>query len=222
MTTVASTFQPFVLFASGLSIESTHKVRLTIKSGTMKCYQAAWLTSNMQATDPSPAIRRMISGRYYGTEPYNPATNNPAVGTAQVVPFWVGRTKTFDQIAVDVTAAQAGSTIQLGIYGAGVGDQPLGLIVDAGAVDSSTTGFKTITLTGIVLQPGWHWLACLSLGAAPSFRANNISHPLVTPSAGSTIYAFSAYSATGLTALPAVWISATTAPVGPRILLRAL
>jgi len=121
MTTVASTFQPFVLFASGLSIENTHKVRLTIKSGTMKCYQAAWLTSNVQATDPSPTIRRFVSGRYYGVEPYLPTTNNPAAGTGQVVPFWVPRAKTFDQIAVDVTTAVAASTIELGIYGARCG-----------------------------------------------------------------------------------------------------
>jgi lysophospholipase L1-like esterase len=221
LTTVPTTFQPFILFASGLSIESTHKVRLTVKSGTLRIWQGAWLTSNVQATDPHPAIRRLLSQRYYGTDPYLPTTSNPAAGTCSITPFWVPRASTFDQIAAEVTTAQPGASVRLGIYGSGAAGQPLGLIFDAGTIDASTTGIKTLAVT-VVLQPGWHWLAALSLGAAASLRCNQMNHPMVAPSAANMQFAFTGYTATGLSALPAVWTSTSPGILSPRVLLRKL
>jgi lysophospholipase L1-like esterase len=218
MTTVVSTFSPFNLLAGGLTAGS-HKVRVTLKSGTMKLYQVSWLTAAVVAGNPSPIFRRYMSGRYYGQEPYVPVTNPPAAGTAYLVPIFIPTAKGFNQIAIDVTTLAAASTINLGLYGSNEYDQPYGLIADYGTVDSTTTGFKTITISAL-LTPGWYWLAALPLGGAPAVRCNNVSHPLVTTGAASTANALNSYVKTGLSALPSVWESSPTASgVGPRILL---
>lgn len=219
MTVIASAFQPFVLIAKDLTA-TQHTVRLTLKSGTLKIYQAAWLNAS-QIVPATPTLRAYMSSRYYGQEPYSPTTNNPASGAAYIVPFFVPMTKGFNQVAVDVTNPQAGSTINIGLYGSGDGDQPFGLIADFGAVDSSTSGFKTLTISQL-LTPGWYWLAYMALGATPpSVRSNAISHALVTSTSTSTISAFNGYLLTGQTALPQLWPTSTTAVgLAPRVLIR--
>jgi len=155
MTTVVSTISPFNLLAGGLTAGS-HKVRVTLKTGTMKLYQVAWLSAAVVAGNPSPIFRRFPSSRYFGQEPYSPATNTQVAGTAYVVPIYIPTTKGFNQIAIDVTALGAGSTIDLGLYGSTDADQPFGLIADFGTVDSTTVAFKTITISQL-LTPGWYW-----------------------------------------------------------------
>lgn len=216
MTTLPSAFQPFVLLASGLT-PLQHKVRVTLKSGTFKVYQAAWLSANIPQVGREQ--RRLVGARYYGQAPYAPATTAPAAGTATVVPFFVPRTHTINQIACDITTLAASSTVALGIYGSDEYDQPLGLVVDAGAVASDTTGFKTLTIA-TVLTPGWYWLAALSLGGAPAMRSNTAAHELVTTTAASTASALNGYTATGLSALPARWTSTSAGANSPRVVVR--
>lgn len=218
MTTLPSAYQPFVVLAKGLTALQ-HKVRVTLKSGTFRVYQAAWLSARIPQV--SRERRRMITNRYYGSDPYVPATAAPSAGWAYVVPVFIPRTHTINQIACEVTTAAAGATVNLGIYGSDEYDQPLGLVVDAGAVDASTTGFKTLTIANVALTPGWYWLAALSLGGAPALRSNNTSHELVTTNASTTANAFSGYLATGpLTALPARWTATLAGANAPRVLVR--
>jgi len=219
LSTVPSNFQPFVLLASGLTLFQ-HKVKIVLKSGTLKVYQAAWLVANIP-DGPVPAPRKLISGRYYRPVPYTPVTIAPAAGTATVVPFYVPQLRSLDQLAIDVTTLAGGSTITLGIYGSDEFGQPLGLILDAGTVDSSTTGFKTKSVSR-ALTPGWYWLASMPLGGTPTVRANNSSDAsgLVTTSAGSTAAALNGYLATSLSALPARWTSTTAGASSPIVLAR--
>jgi len=221
MSTVPSAFQPFVLLAKGMAAGFQHKVRVTLKSGTLKVYQAAWLASNLAQANPTP--RRLKDGRWLGSSGYIPATTNPGAGAATVTPFYVPRTRTMTDIACDITTLAAGSTVELGVYGSDEFDQPLGLIFSAGTVDSSTTGFKSLSLAmdDRVLTPGWYWLATLPLGGAPVLRGNNgAAADLVSTSANTTAAALNGYRDTGLSALPAKWTATLAVGVAPRVVVK--
>lgn len=100
----------------------------------------------------------MVAGRWYTWPFYNSlSTVAPTTGTLYAVPFYVPAQTTFVKIMVSVTSATAGSHIELGIY-ANSGGQPAALILDAGQIDSSSTGDKSITISQ-TLDAGWYWLA---------------------------------------------------------------
>jgi hypothetical protein len=89
MTTLPSTFQPFVVLAKGLT-PLQHKVKVTVKTGTFNVYQAAWLSALIPQV--LPAERRMLGARHYGQVPYAPDTGAPAAGTCTLVPVFIPRT----------------------------------------------------------------------------------------------------------------------------------
>ena len=75
------------------------------------------------------------------------------------IPLIVGEQTTFTRIGVNVTSALASSEMCLGIYKAdGDGRFPSTLILDAGTVDTSTTGEKEITISQ-TLEPGIYHVA---------------------------------------------------------------
>ena len=220
MTTIASAFQPFVLLASGLT-PLQHKVRVTLKSGTLRIYQAAWRAANMAQENMAP--RQIAASRWLGSPNYIPATINPGAGAATVTPFFVPRIRSCTDIACEVTTLAEGATVELGIYGSDEFDQPLGLILSGGTVDASTTGFKSIALAmdARALQPGWYWLASLPLGGAPALRANNGAQPdQVSTSANTMANALNGYRATGLATLPARWTATLAVAASPRVVVK--
>ena len=70
---------------------------------------------------------------------------------------------TFDRIGVHVTTAVSGATVRLGIYADSV-NRPAALVLDAGTVDASSTGYKEITISQ-TLSAGVYWLAAAAQGA---------------------------------------------------------
>ena len=147
-----------------------------------------------------------VAGRYY-----RPAVGaNSALafalanGTEFAVPFFVSADDTFDRIAINVTVAgAAGSVIRLGIKKES-GGAPGDLVLDAGTVDSTGTGAKTITISQS-LTAGWYWLVAVGQGSpatnpevtnciAPSNQI--IGHPTDSISFSTT---FAALSQTGIT-----------------------
>lgn len=90
------------------------------------------------------------------------------------VPFPVGEALTADRIACSVTAnGTAGAVVRLGIYGDTDG-QPDALIVDAGTVDSTTNGYKEITINQALTSGGLYWLAIAAQVATCSLRSAGI------------------------------------------------
>lgn len=77
-------------------------------------------------------------------------------------PHIIARRSTIDRIAIKVTALAAGSHCRLGIYDSD-GVYPKNLVLDAGEIDSSTTGFKAIVIDR-QLNPGLYWFAVVSDG----------------------------------------------------------
>lgn len=77
------------------------------------------------------------------------------------VPYPIVRPMTADRIAVEVsTGGAAGALLRLGIYNDNGAGLPGTLKLDAGTVDSTTTGLKTITISH-ALARGLYWLAVI-------------------------------------------------------------
>lgn len=88
-----------------------------------------------------------------------------ANGTELACPFVVGSTETFDRIGINVTTAGAtGSVIRLGIRQVDNDGLPGDLVLDAGTVDATSTGFKEITISQ-ALDPGGYWLVAVGQGS---------------------------------------------------------
>jgi hypothetical protein len=149
------------------------------------------------------------------------------------VPFEVVSQVSITELDVEVTTAAASSTIRLGIraHDPATGEPKSGApLVDAGTIDSSTTGVKPKALAApLVLTPGWYWYTITAQGGAPTVRSSP-AYALLQPMPikGATAAALSAatvggYFQSGVTgALPNTWASSpNTAANVPRLIAKA-
>jgi hypothetical protein len=102
------------------------------------------------------------------------------------IPFVVPKTITIDRIAVNVTTLVASGLIRLGIYNNANGE-PGTLLLDAGAVDSSTTGVKTITISQQLVGGYLYWLVMLPNNATNVVRAAAVAGMVDVLGSGSTL-----------------------------------
>lgn len=113
------------------------------------------------------------SGYYYSfTSSPSDTTASPGANSLQGgAYFYVDAATTFDMIGVEVTTAVASSTVRLGIYSV-TNSLPTTLVLDAGTVDSSTTGVKQIVISQ-QLTKGSYILVAVQQGGGSSvaFRA---------------------------------------------------
>lgn len=113
------------------------------------------------------ATPNWISGRWYGVQEVGSATvfggSALVANLLCLAPVLVPKATPVDRIGANVTAAVASTTIRLGIYGDFAASGIASLLLDAGTIDSSTTGNKELTISQ-VLPPGWLWLAVISNG----------------------------------------------------------
>ncbi len=104
-------------------------------------------------------------------------------------PFYMPRDKTADRIAVNITTADAGKVIRLGIYnGDGADLYPGSLLLDAGTVDASSTGVKTISINQS-MPKGLYFLAQCSDGTPTTKMFEPTYSPLGDQRAGMDGYA---------------------------------
>ena len=82
------------------------------------------------------------------------------------LPVEFGAPLTIDRLGVSITTAGAGSTVRLGIYASAANGYPGALLLDAGTIDSSTTGLKEITMS-LAVRAGRYWLAAAAQGGTP-------------------------------------------------------
>ncbi len=88
-------------------------------------------------------------------------------------PFVVAKTITLDRIAVNCTTLIASGKLRLGIYSS-LNAEPNSLILDAGEVDTSATGVKTLTINQ-QLTAGLYFLVAASNSATHAFRVPAIA-----------------------------------------------
>jgi hypothetical protein len=91
-----------------------------------------------------------------GVAPISVVNRASAIDRTNYCPMLVEASRTFDRIAVQVTSAVAG-TARLGIYAATSALAPGALVLDAGTVNTGTTGLKAITINQ-TLSPGVYFL----------------------------------------------------------------
>lgn len=109
---------------------------------------------------PPGGFRKWWSGWYYGPEAgtYTTISTNPSQQTQHWVPIWVPKTADIDRIGMEITTGGAGPTVTLAIYDSTADDAPGNLVLTAGTIDPSTTGFKEISVSQ-TLTAGLWWLS---------------------------------------------------------------
>jgi hypothetical protein len=149
------------------------------------------------------------------------STTAPATGNARGYPITLTGSGTADRIGIEVTTAAASSTVRLAIYNhdssTGLPSTPL---LDAGTVDSSTTGYKEITISQAV-SAGTYWLMALSLNGTPTLRSINtaaVSVPGLIQ--GDMSASTTGLARTGLSAMPSPFGATATSSNIPRVYLR--
>jgi hypothetical protein len=83
----------------------------------------------------------------------------------RLVPFYVPSSTTFTRIGVRISTSTGGSSVRLGIYSSNSDNFPTTLVLDAGTVDGSSTGSKSINISQ-TLSEGLYWLAATPQGVS--------------------------------------------------------
>lgn len=114
------------------------------------------------------------SGRwYYGIPITGPiSTSSITSNRLYAFPFFTPIESSWNAIGIYVSTGATGYA-RLGVYADNGNVYPGNLILDAGEVDTGTTGVKTLSIT-LTLSPGLYWLALL-LSAAPSLSGVSTS-----------------------------------------------
>ncbi len=135
---------------------------------------------------PGIMSQKRVAGQIYGALG---VSGNVSVSTAVInkiyaTPFLVLEDETFDRIAIYCNNGAAGNA-RLGIY-ANTDGYPSNLILDAGAVDTTDSGSKAISINQ-ALSPGLYWLVALFSGT-PGISAHSSSINLLGLSAAGYAY----------------------------------
>lgn len=110
--------------------------------------------------------QRIKTGTWITTTGGSTSSGQPANGRFYASPIALTSGVTATSLAINVnTAGSAGSVMRLGIYADDGTTTPSTLILDAGTVDTSTSGSKSITINQ-TLPAGVYWLVSVSQGSA--------------------------------------------------------
>lgn len=106
--------------------------------------------------------QRYRTGQYYSTFAAGLTATTISSGVISFAPFLVSQQRTFDQVAIEITAAAAAAGVwRLGLYGDDGTGYPGALLGNYGTVDVSTVGTKAIVISH-ALAPGFYWLCVLA------------------------------------------------------------
>jgi hypothetical protein len=172
--------------------------------------------------DLSPG-QTFISGYRYGNQTGASTSASITQSTLMAFPFVVAKYsgQSFNEIGLEVTTAAASSVVRLGLY-ADLNGKPGTLITEYGTVDTSTTGYKTITIS-LTLLPGKYWIAAVAQGGAPTIGIVTGMNPLIgqpDPSASGHMMTYTKTSVTG--SLPSPFGATSGLNFAPRVQLKAV
>lgn len=127
---------------------------LTTESG-----QTAGLSYTLRSSITSAAVKP-ITGRYYVGHDQSLAAGKAVTSPETVfIPITFPIDVTADRISLFVSTAVALSTVRLGIYSSRTDGLPGLLLLDAGTIDSSSTGLKEIVISQVLKGGYTYWLA---------------------------------------------------------------
>lgn len=168
-------------------------------------------------------IYKFSSGYYY-TFTSAPSDITVSLGASNInggAYFNVSATTTFDRIGVEITSAVASSTVRLGIYNVS-NLLPTTLVLDAGTVDSTTTGVKQITISQ-TLPIGMYLLVAVQQGGGSSvaMRARNGGHGIPPPAAAISNANYTSFLSSAAGALPSSPTWTLSQAASPKVMVRA-
>ena len=147
-----------------------------------------------------------------------------STGYLAVIPVWINTAVTANQIICEVTGAfGAGGVVRMGIYNSDSAGLPTTVLLDAGTVSATTTGFKTITISQS-LSAGLYFLGAVAQTNGGSLRSGNGPNIEASPAyaiaqwARNGWMAFTMNSVTG--ALATFSFDANSQETAPRIEIR--
>jgi hypothetical protein len=136
-------------------------------SGTSTSANIGLDQSNIALKYASPWQVKYRSGYFYEAQIGSViSTSTFTINRLFYVPFFLQESITMDRIGAECTSAVASSTFRLGLYNADADGLPASLVFDAGTIDTSSTGLKTITISQTVSTPGLYFLAYAQQGGA--------------------------------------------------------
>jgi len=147
-----------------------------------------------------------VPGIYYGSDAQvGNALSTVALtaGTVYYQPIHLPLATTYNQIACEVTTADAGQTCRLGVYTSLQG-QPDSLIFDSGDASIASTGKVEVTKDIVIPTAGWYWTSISSssgtaefLAYAPGWTRPTLGAPIAAATLGTTSTAFTGAGAYG-------------------------
>ena len=115
------------------------------------------------------------SGDYITSQFFGSNTNhNPNnLDEMYAMPIFIPKSQAFTAMAATVNVSAATAVHRLGIYLPSATNKPGSLLLDAGTIDSSTTGVKTVSITQTLAGNTLYWLVCVPQVALATIRAFN-------------------------------------------------
>lgn len=130
------------------------------------------ITSGGSVTGGGILGENLISGKYYPGLGYSQSSSTYTLtaNNLEIFPFILCHKEgVFDAVVVEVTTADAGSSIRLGIYELENG-VPATLVVDAGEVSSASTGVKVAAFTPQTLNSSKAYGLAVITNGTPTIR----------------------------------------------------
>jgi hypothetical protein len=127
----------------------------------------AYMVGTAGGTPPPIFSDVALSGAYI-VPPFIALSNAALVAdTLYVVPIYIARGGTVTRIGINLAGSSAGNA-RLGIY-SNTNARPGTRILDAGTVDTGSTGDKEVTISQALLSNTWYWLAYVA-SSTPNVR----------------------------------------------------
>jgi hypothetical protein len=113
--------------------------------------------------------------KFYAPSPFalEGATITSTLDTVVYSPLWITHDVELIACGVRVITGAAGAVYRIGFYSAGSDGVPESLLLDAGTVDASSPGYKTITGLSLNLSAGEYWSAVVLQGASGAQTRTN-------------------------------------------------
>ena len=171
--------------ASNLSdLASASSARTNLGLGGAATLAVGTSAGTVAAGDDSRITSKALNGPALASGWYaGPAgvidTISMAANVAMYTAFPVERNVTIDRIGLNISAGVASSTVRLGIYG-DTGGLPGTLLVDAGTINSASTGYMEITIS-TAITTGRVWLCAVMQGGASPVTAVAVRFPFAGP-----------------------------------------
>jgi hypothetical protein len=128
---------------------------------------------------------RHATGQWYGPPGYDQAFHNatPTLNQEIAVPFPMSRAETITGLIVRTNTGIASSTLRIGIRADNNG-LPGTLLLDAGTVDTSIVGNRSLTVSlAVAASAGLIWITTTAQGVAPDMLTMTLNASGGAPSA---------------------------------------